>query len=702
MDEIQIYRKIKELSEELNLKGISYTRSDLAYEIKKLGIREDSMLLSEWVWKAYVHYGKSEKIRKAFVNNEKKRYVVDEFLIYPLTEQGYTEELSAVLENILDESQNALQLLEHSISKALQNETVKKENGIMSMITGTKGILDVHTTAASVFQRYTDMVNAYDIAKEEVKVVISDFVGLRNYVNEIYCRYALALTDIFGDSIKIVSPELFDFNSIQYLDVQGMLQNVQLEYNQVMEKCGELMNSISENFSNSLNSASGIYRQAGNKKVGLMLAGIEMLNHYLNAEQRTNELHVQLLTLKNNVKHDATRIKGDMGRLLLIYKGMNDLHIPRAEAFYRYSRQVLESDLNRLVETLYNTPELSSLKHEREELLERQKATNRIISDSQLNIDYYTSHIAECETLIDSMRPQYVKAKSTKPSKPFFLLNLFSLGALSKKYHREIAEWYYSCQPVIKQYEELQVDINLDKEDMAVHRKAYENGIKEMKAVHLRLEQSSRDMMKAIHADKETKKKIVRQLDMLIKLLRVAKEITETRLDEKLINEVTITDYQNEKLPEEITQNIQMFSQILGDTIQVDLSFAQHSLDEMGDGENDSYLAGDLQTVAQNATIQNAVSLFKSWIDLQTRKIESRITVEKYDMELSKLQEQFRKDMQAIDDKSAVLRKALKQINVSQSDRQLREGLLALADIQDNLTDKGWDNFFNGTKTIEI
>ena len=71
-------------------------------------------------------------------------------------------------------------------------------------------------------------------------------------------------------------------------------------------------------------------------------------------------------------------------------------------------------------------------------------------------------------------------------------------------------------------------------------------------------------------------------------------------------------------------------------------------------------------------------------------------------MELSKLQEQFRKDMQAIDDKSAVLRKALKQINVSQSDRQLREGLLALADIQDNLTDKGWDDFFNGTKTIEI
>lgn len=704
MDERRIIQTIKDLAEKLADQETVYTRADLAYELKDIGIEGDSIEVSQWVYKAYIRNRKSKIIRKAFVNNEKKRYIVDEFCIYPLAEKGCAKELSTILENTLEKSMNDLHSLEFSISKALLDKPIEKSNGILSTITGTKGVANIQATAASVFQRYTDMVDAYDTAKGEVKAIITDFVSLRNYVNEIYCKYAFALTDIFGDSIKVVSPELFDFDSIQYLDVQGMLKNIQLEYNQVMEKCGELMSSISEDFSNSLNCASGIYRQIGNKKVGLMLAGLEMINHYLDAGQRTTELHGQLLSLKNNVKHDATQIKGDMGRLLLIYKGMNDLHIPRAEAFYRYSQQILESNLNHLIETLYNTPELSGLKREREKLLEQHKEINRMISDSQFNIDYYASHITECEALIDSMKSQYLEAKSSKPSKPFFLLNLLSLGALSKKYNREIAEWYHNCQPVIKQYEELQVDINLDKEDMVVHQKAYEDGIRDLKNVNKGLILSSQKMKKAIHADKETMKEIVRHLDVLIKLLRIAKEIIETKLDAKQRKVVTITDYRNEKLPDEITRNIRTFSQELNDALQIDPSFAQHSLNGIGDGETVDYSEEDLQTVtqAQNTAIQNAVSLFESWANLQKVKLESNITSEKYDAELSKLQEQFRKEMQAMDDKSTLLRKALKQINISKDEKHLKEGLLALADVKCNLTSKDWDDFFNGTKTIEI
>lgn len=704
MNEKQIYQKIKEIAEKLCQQGISYTRADLAYEIKGTGIEEDSLLLSEWIWKAFVYYHKNEKIRKAFVNNEKKRYIVDEFCIYPLAEQGSGDELSRILNNTLNESKNALFPLDNYITKALSDDTVRKgASTILGTIVGTKGVSDAQATAASVFQGYTDMINAYDTAKGEVKNIISDFVCLRNYVNEIYCKYALVLTDIFGDAIKAVSPRLFDFDSIQYLDVQEMLQNVQLEYNQIMGKCGELMSSISENFSNSVKNASSIYKQTGNKKVGLMLAGIEMISHHLNARQQTNELHGQLLSLKKNVKHDAMSIKGDLGRLMVIYKGMNDLHIPRAEAFYRYSRQILESDLNQLIETLYNNPKLSVLKRERDELLEQHKEMNRVIADSQLNINYYASHIAECEALIGSMKSQYVEAKNSKPSKPFFLLNILSLGNLSKKYNREISEWYHSCQPVIKQYEELQVDINLDKEDMNVHQKAYEDSTKDIKNINLKLKQSSRNMMQAINADKETKRKIVNQLDVLIKLLRIAKEITETSLDAKLTNTVKITDYRNEELPAEVVKNIQSLSQTLGD-IQVDSSFARSTLDKMGNGEQGNYSEEDLQMVAeaQNEAVQNAVALFQSWNDLQIKKAQSYIAAEKYDAELKKLQKQFRNELQDIDNKSAVLQQVLKQINLHQNDQQLKEGLLALADMPQNITDQDWEEFFNGTKTIEI
>lgn len=705
MNEIKIYQKIKELAEKLNRSGMTLTRTDLAYEIKELGVKDDSLSVSEWVWKTYIHYKKDGKIRTAFVNNEKRRYIVDEYSVYSLTEQGNVEDLSKTLDKLLTEGDSALRTLENCISAALSNEAVAKSaGGLMATVTGTKGVVDVQAKAASVFERYTQMVNAYDTAKGDVKAIIGDFVSLRNYVSEIYCKYVLALTDVFGDSIKAVSPNLFDFDSIQYLDVQTMLKNVQLEYNQVMDRCGELMSSISDSFSNSLNASSGIYRQTGNKKVGLMMAGIEMINHYMNAAQKTNELRGQLVSLENNVRHDATQIKGDMGRLMLIYKGMNDLHIPRAEAFYKYSRQVLESDFSQLMESLYNTPELSALMHERESLLEQYKELNRAIADSQLNIEYYTSHIAECETLIKSMEPRYMEAKESKPSKPFFLLNIITLGSSSKKYNREISEWYHSCQPVIKQYEDFKVDVNLDRNDLTIHQKTYDECSSKLKEISMKLKRSSRSMMQAINVDAKTKRQIAGQLDTLIKLLRVAKEIIGTKLDERQTKVVAIKDYRNEKLPAEITKNIQTLSQSL-DNIQVDSSFAKRSLDMMGDGEAGQYAEADLQTVtqAQNEVIQNAVALFDSWTALQAKRAESRMTAAIYDAELKKLQNQLQHDMQAIDNKSAILREALKRINTSRGDQQqLREGLLALTDRHNDFTDQEWEEFFNGTKTIEI
>lgn len=704
MDEKIILQTIKELANKIINQGTVYTRADLAYELKDFGIKSDSIEVSKWVYQAYIYNKKSEAIRKAFINNEKKRYIVDEFCIYPLAEEFNTTELSTLLGQHLTESKNTISKLEERISIALLDKTIKSSGNFIDTLTGTKGASDIQATAASVFQRYTDMVNTYDMAKGQVKSIITDFVSLRNQVNEIYCKYALALTDIFGDSIKAVSPELFDFDSIQYLDVQGMLKSIQLEYNQLMEKCGELVSSISDNFSNSLKSASTTYRQTGNKKVGLMLAGLEMINHHIDSRQRTNELKGQLLSLKNNVKHDATQIKGDMGRLSLIYKVMNDFHIPRAEAFYRYSQQIFESDLNHLIETFYDSPELSTLKQEREKLLDQHKEVNRMLSDSQSNIDYYISHISECESFIDSMKSQYIKAKQSKPSKPFFLWNLLSLGASSKKYNREIAEWYQSCQPVIKQYEEFQIDINLDKQDLATHQKRYEDSINNLKIVNKGLELSSNKIKQAIYINKEAKVKIVQHLDTLIKLLKIAKEIAATKLYVKQKEVVTITDYRNEKLPIAIEQNIAKFSQSLGDILAVDASFAQSSLNKIGNGKPENYSEEDLQLVtqAQNAAIQNAVSLFESWANLQKEKAESAMTAEKYDVELNNLQKEFQKEMNAIDHKSEILREALKQINLSLDEQHLKDGLMALTNMQIEFTDKDWNDFLNGTKIIEI
>lgn len=65
----------------------------------------------------------------------------------------------------------------------------------------------------------------------------------------------------------------------------------------------------------------------GNKSLGLAMAGLAMLDHYMDASERTNRLKSDLSVFQTSVKHDATRIKADMGRLMVICKTLNDVVI---------------------------------------------------------------------------------------------------------------------------------------------------------------------------------------------------------------------------------------------------------------------------------------------------------------------------------------------------------------------------------------
>ena len=183
---------------------------------------------------------------------------------------------------------------------------------LLGTIVGTKGVTEVRKETSALFDCYSQLIGNYDGARDSVKVLIADFVTLRSHVCDIYRRYALVLIDAFGDSVKAIAPQLFDFDSIEWLDTQQMtqqmLQNVKLDYDQITEHCSILMSSISESFSQSLKQASNSYRSAGSKQAGLLLAGLNMVSHYIDASSRTTELKGELLTLKNSVKHDVTLI----------------------------------------------------------------------------------------------------------------------------------------------------------------------------------------------------------------------------------------------------------------------------------------------------------------------------------------------------------------------------------------------------------
>lgn len=128
--------------------------------------------------------------------------------------------------------------------------------------------------------------------EDTVRRNIADFTTLRTDIATTYQEYAMRLVDIYGDSIKAVEPKLFDFSQVQFLDVDSMLKHTELEYNRISDTCSALISEISDSFQSSLRSSVAAYRSAGkgNKTLGLAMAGLGMLNHYMQASERTMRL----------------------------------------------------------------------------------------------------------------------------------------------------------------------------------------------------------------------------------------------------------------------------------------------------------------------------------------------------------------------------------------------------------------------------
>ena len=697
----------------LNERAVVYTRADLAYELQEFGIKTDSFEIGMLVWEAYKRFNDNEAIRRSFYDNEKKDPLVDEYRTDYLIETNDIPSLFPLLQQKLTNGNHALSQLENIVTQTLREQTVSGSIGALNTLTGTQGVVKVKNEATAVFNLYSELVGNYDDAKHQIQAVTTDFVKLRGQICDTYRQYALVLTDAFGDSIKTVSPELFDFDSIEWLDVHGMLQNVKLDYDKINEKCSTLMSSITDSFAQSLKTASQSYKAAGSKQIGLVLAGLNMLSHYIDAGQKTAELKQDLLTLKNSVKHDVTLIKGDMGRLFVIYKTLNDLYIPQAEAFCRFSKQILSGEWQRLTQALYANTDIQPLKEERDEALESYKTLEREMTDEQLNIDYYTTRIEECRQLLDGMQTQYQQAKASKPEKPFFLTNLLTLGSANQKYNRDIYDWNQACAPVISQYEEIRTDVKLDNDEL----EQLQRHLNENKRMHQQLKEKlrrlNREIMSKISVSPDLQMKMLPHLESMVKLLRIAREIASCKLDSKLVKTVSIAR-QDTELPQELKQNLQLFTNTLREHVAIDNETAKSSFyavsGEAPTGSEQPTSSGNASEAdfaqlsdAENTAIQNTVNLLESWSRLKAMQEQSAIAHQAYDKELEKLQEAFRSNLADIDNRGIILRESLKKINTTTSEEELKKGLLSLAQKEgESFSKEDWNEFLNGTKTIEL
>ena len=533
----------------------------------------------------------------------------------------------------------------------------------------------------------------------------------------------MKLIDIYGDSIKMVSPDLFDFKRIEWLDVDEMLKYVELEYNKLTEKCAALIGEISVSFRTSLQGSLQAYKSLsnGNKSLGLAMAGLTMLEHYMGASERANRLKSDLSVFQMSVKHDATRIKADMGRLLVICKTLNDVVIPKANVFLRYGEKLLASDLKATLDALYADETIRPLEEQRKCLLQQMKALDMEMNDHLQNIDVYTSLINDITATLESKQGSYMDAKAKKPSKPFFLVNWITFGMANKNYYRDFTEWNAVCFPLVREYESYQVDLKLDKEELESHREEQTRIKNDYAKLSCELDKVSKEIRSKIVCSDDLKLKMLKHLRDMVAMLKLGREIMESKIDEKLVHTVDIPDYREAaKLPADVEQNLSQFTGMLADNLHADKDMAKNLLDGVEAYTKDhkkiegktaqqnkpvEYSEEDLAqlTGAMEQSLQKGIALFDSFAKLKALQLNGKLASVAYDKELKKHADEFKREMAKIDNKSAYLREVFKRINLAGSEEERKHAMELMSDLSGfSLSEQEFTEFINGKKQIEL
>lgn len=701
--ESNLLKLINEIALILKAKGQTFTRSDLAFQLSDYGVKDDVNLERA----VYLSQKKYNFPTGLFVMNNHGLPIVEAYEMYIALDQMNADDVDQVAKNHKKKNDVSLKNAQKALEIKVEEESLKVAGNITSVLTGSKGIENMRAKAEMVFDKYCQMVDMYNHAKNNVSLTIDDFVTIRGEVQKQFMSYASMLVDIFGNRIKVVAPEMFDFKQVEWLDVSSMYKQIELDFNTITSKCGQILSEITNSFRNSLQQSSQTYKSVNDKRIGLALAGLNLIGHYLDSYSQTNVVKSDLMHLEKSMARDAAQIRGDLMRLTTLHKAINDVQIPCAVIFLKHSKGVLDCELSKIVDLLYVLPEAKELHAKREHLLLDIKEEDSCIQDRLSHINYYSTHIKDTKELLSSMATQYNDAKFSLPQKPFFLFNWLSLGTLGGSYRRKLAVWNQTCMPVVQSYEGLEVDLKLDTEDLekynkelSLHKNNYQKLLKELEMVNSKL-------ISLVNADDTVKAKLLSSLKDILRLMALAKEITQVRLNENLIHITKINQYEDWTLPAELNKSVDTFINAMHDNIAVTKEDAIGIVDEFSGtiAGSSEYAEEDLQAVMNKGQecVHKSIDICKQMIELQKQKINTESAKLHYQQELTRLQELFKKQYKQFESQSNTLLEVIRELNTGNSYEDVKTALQKLSDGGLVIpTDEDLQKFIEGKKIIEI
>ena len=664
----EIYNLISGLSLQLLKDGNIYSRADVAFELKKLGVEGDSLQIETFIKETYNVSNKEvkEAIKRVFLDNRLLHPIIEENSIKTFIEENKLGKALSILEKDSSEINELLVAFVEDSSKLLDFaiKYVEKKQ-LAGYITGSVQVSNVKKEAELLYADYQKFIDNYAQTKIRIIELIDNFSLLRSSILGLYREKVSILTDVFGETIKTIAPKLFDFTTIEWLDTVSMIKNIELEYENLINTCSTIVCEIQKefigNFSNSLRL---LGKGGGSNSLTLAMVGVgfNILNSWAESSKQATILKQELEKMKQKMVYDANLINADITRLQLIDRTLRNIYIPTAHVFEQNFNTVFSKELDSLLEILYRIPQVKEIRNEKDKLLAQFHSLESDIIDHQAQITLYESNINSEEKQIKEYNPLYLEAKSKKPKKPFILIN-------KTRYNRDVAEWHQEYLPIIEAFVEAREQLKIDKEELSNHRKAIEEKKKYILAINRNIDIKSREINSYIKTDPSLQTKIAKHLAPMVNMLRIAKKIVEFKVDEKYLKAVKL----------EIPEHIQILPKEIDNQVKEVLSDIKVGFAEEFDKEK---LVGD--TPAAIGVGTEMIGLFNTVVDvteqvyvLKKMQIQGRIQQEYYEKELARLQDEFEDSFGKIEDKNTMILELSKKITFDNGE-SVKETLLLL------------------------
>ncbi len=705
-DEKKIYEYIKEIAEYSVKNNETISRADVAYILRsdKKVKCSDGAELSGVIYRAYKAFDSSEAIQKAIVTNNGTMSLVDQYELNAQLEVGNTTEALSLVQDDLNTTNDFINEAKRSVNDAFSIELASDLNSLHKWLQGTNGIDTIRTKSSALMQNYGKMVDGYVNAELSVKNIIHDFVELRNGVQSVFLQYSNALVDVFGDAIKVVAPKLFDFDSIQWLDVNAMQKQIQLDFNKLDENCTLLLGEIADHYQKTVDQLPVWMKM--NKAIGpkggiygtLVMGVLSYLHHWMDAQEKTVQMQREYIEFESSIKKDRQQINSDLLRLATIHKVLNDLYIPKADAFLRLCNNVLSDDLQKLLDSLY-TGGLETIKQEREAILKRLADLESSINDHMENIALYDSQLIEWQGMLDSQKENYDRVINEKPIEPGVLKRVFTLGMAQKNYQKDFAEWNEQNGRFVSAYEETIMDVYEGSEDKKSHMEQLKKDKAEYEACKNQLKAFREKITEQLECSPQQKLEILKNLKNLISLLQAGKSIMESKLDDRLVQATSETNIA--PLSAEVENNLRQFAKSVFEEIKEEGGSISHALLKDFDLSEEDVAVEMDQSLSD--TVAKATELVKNWSYLQTEQMKSQLEDAVYRQEMERMKQEFQSTMATIDKKNKVLLEVLKRANTATDVDTLRNALVDLAGVEaEQLSVADLEAILKGEKKLEI